>query len=174
MSSAIDKETPVIKAEPLTAEAFAPFGDVVEGPDTGRRRYFDEILGDTRQKARLRFWVSRIPAVDLLPVSCEIMERHPCGSQTFVPMCVSRFLVVVAPALNDHESDPSRLKAFVGRTGQGVTYGAGVWHHGMIALDMTALFAVLMWKDEGPLDEIFVTLARPVSVNVEPAPETPR
>lgn len=163
----------MIKAEPLTAEAFAPFGDALEGPDTGRRRHFDEILGDMRPQARLRFWVSRIPAVSLLPVSCEIMEHHPCGSQTFVPMRVSRFLIVVAPPLNDHEPDTSRLKAFVGRAGQGVTYRAGVWHHGMVALDTTALFAVLVWKDEGPLDERFVTLARPVSVHVDPSPEAP-
>lgn len=154
-----------VAAEPLTAASFAPFGDVLEGAPKGRR-YFDNSLGDTRAHAKLRFWLSRIAPAPALPLRCEKMEQHPCGTQTFAAMAVSRFLVVVAPSATDGGPDPAGMKAFIGSPGQGITYRVGTWHHGMVALDAPALFAVMMWKDGGARDEVFVTLSAPVIVHV--------
>lgn len=154
-----------ITADPLTAAGFAEFGDVLEDAPSGRR-YFGEGLGDTRPEARLRFWLSRIPPAAALPIRCELMEQHPCGTQTFAAMAVSRFLVVVAPAGADGGPDPAGTKAFIGSPGQGITYRAGTWHHCMIALDAPGLFAIMMWKDEGSRDEVFVNLPAPVIVHV--------
>jgi ureidoglycolate lyase len=162
-----------IAAEPLTAAAFERFGEVLEGAPTGRR-YFDEFLGDTRPEARLRFWLSRIAPTAALPLRCELMEQHPCGTQTFAAMAVSRFLVIVAPSAADGGPDPAGIRAFVGGPGQGITYRAGTWHHGMVALDAPALFAVMMWKDGGARDEVFVTLPAPVSVHVPQNAGAPR
>jgi ureidoglycolate lyase len=81
-------------------------------------------------------------------------------------MLVSRYLLALAPSLSDGGPDVSRLRAFVGRTGQGVTYRAGAWHHGILALDEPALFAVLIWQDGGVRDEVFVPVSRPVSIVV--------
>jgi ureidoglycolate lyase len=162
-----------ITAGALTATGFADFGDVLEGAPVGRR-YFDEGLGDTRAEARLRFWLSRIPPATTLPIHCELMEQHPCGTQTFAAMGVSRFLVVVAPSAADGGPDPTGAKAFIGSPGQGITYRAGTWHHGMVALDAPGLFAVMMWKDEGPRDEVFVKLPAPVIVNVPQVAEMMR
>ena len=158
-----------ITAAPLAAAAFAPFGDVLENPEGERRRYFDDLLHDSRASARLRLWVSRIPAHGGASHLCETMERHPCGSQSFMPMQVARFLVAVAPPRPDGALDPAGLRAFFGRPGQGITYRAGTWHHGMVALDAPGLFAVLMWQDGGPQDEVFVPLAEPVRVLIPPA-----
>jgi ureidoglycolate lyase len=154
-----------ITAEPLTAAGFAGFGEVLEGAPSGRR-YFDEGLGDARPEARFRFWLSRIAAASAFPIRCETMEQHPCGTQTFAAMAVSRFLVVVTPPAAGGGPDPGRLKAFVGTPGQGVTYHVGTWHHGMVALDAPGLFAVMMWQDGGPRDETFVKLPAPVTVHV--------
>jgi ureidoglycolate lyase len=154
-----------ITADALTAHGFAEFGDVLEGAPVGRR-YFDEGLGDTRPEAKLRFWLSRIAPATIRPIRCELMEQHPCGTQTFAAMGVSRFLVVVAPPAADGGPDLTATKAFIGSPEQGSTYRAGTWHHGMITLDAPGLFAVMMWKDEGPRDELFVKLSAPVIVNV--------
>jgi ureidoglycolate lyase len=160
-------------AEPLEASAFAPFGDVLEAPTQGRRRHFDSILGDTRPNARPRFWISRVPVLEHLPAACEMMEHHPCSSQTFVPISVSRFLIAVAPGLGDGQPDLQRLRAFVGRSNQGFTYRAGVWHHGIRALDEPAIFAVLIWQDGGRHDEVFIPVSRSISIAVDPNSSVP-
>jgi ureidoglycolate lyase len=152
-------------AEPLTGEAFAMFGEVITPPTNERRRYFNNPLRDSRADAELRCWISRIAPTQNLPLRCELMERHPCGTQTFVPISVSRFLIVVAVAGDDHP-DVHHLKAFIGSSRQGVTYRANVWHHGMVVLDEPALFVVINWKDDGPLDEKFVTLTEAVTIRL--------
>lgn len=158
-------------AEPLTSEAFAPYGDVITVPTRERRRYFHDALGDSRAEARLTCWISRIPPTPSLPLRCEIMEHHPCSTQTFILMSMSRFLVAVTSAGSDGAPDPRHLRAFVGSSGQGLTYRANVWHHGMVALDEPALFVVIGWKGGGPLDEKFVPLSEAVTISVPPNPE---
>jgi ureidoglycolate lyase len=156
----------IVTAEPLTAVAFEPFGAVLEAAEEGRRRYFDAILGDERASAKPRLWTSRVPVAERLPVPCETLEHHPCSSQTFVPMSVSRYLLALAPSLPDGSPDVLRMRAFIGRKGQGVTYRAGVWHHNILALDEPALFAVFMWQDGGARDEVFVPISQPISIAV--------
>jgi ureidoglycolate lyase len=60
------------------------------------------------------------------------MERHPLGSQAFIPLARQDFVVVVAPA---GELAPERIAAFRARGGQGVNFAPGVWHHFLIALE---------------------------------------
>jgi ureidoglycolate lyase len=156
----------IVTAQPLTAAAFEPFGAVLEAADEGRRRYFDAILGDARAAAKPRLWTSRVPVAERLPVPCETLEHHPCSSQTFVPMSVSRYLLALAPSLPEGGPDVPRMRAFIGQKGQGVTYRAGVWHHNILALDEPALFAVLIWQDGGARDEVFVPVSQPISIAV--------
>jgi ureidoglycolate lyase len=157
----------IITAEPLTAAAFAPFGAVLEAAVEGRRQYFDAILGDERSAAKPRLWTSRVPIAERLPVPCETLEHHPCSSQTFIPMSVSRYLLALAPSLPDGSPDVLRMRAFIGHAGQGVTYRAGAWHHSILALDEPAVFAVLIWQDGGPRDEVFVPVSQPIWITVE-------
>ena len=159
----------IITAEPLTAAAFAPFGTVLEAAVEGRRQYFDAVLGDERAAAKPRLWTSRVPIAERLPVPCETLEHHPCSSQTFIPMSVSRYLLALAPSLADGSPDVLRMRAFVGHAGQGVTYRAGAWHHSILALDEPALFAVLIWQDGGARDEVFVPVSQPISIAIGPS-----
>lgn len=159
----------IITAEPLTVAAFAPFGVVLEAAVEGRRQYFDAVLGDERAAAKPRLWTSRVPIAERLPVPCATLEHHPCSSQTFIPMSVSRYLLALAPSLADGSPDVLRMRAFVGHAGQGVTYRAGAWHHSILALDEPALFAVLIWQDGGARDEVFVPVSQPISIAIGPS-----
>ncbi len=152
--------------EPLTASAFAPFGDVLAGPPTpGERAYFTDGLTADRSGAGISLHVNHVTP-STLPYAAARLERHPHTSQTFIPQAVSRYVVLVAGPAPDGSPDPARLMAFWSPGSQGITYHAGVWHHGIVALDRPAHFAVLMWRsDEGQNDE-FVDLLSPVELRL--------
>jgi len=153
-----------IVAEPLTPEAFAPFGDVLQPPVRAGRTYFDAGLANGRPDARPSISLSRITPLDRLPLRATMLERHEHSSQSFVPIVVGRWLVIVAPPAPDGGPDATRARAFVAGPGQGITYHMGTWHHGMTVLDREAQFAVFMWRDGTPGDEEFVPLAAPFDV----------
>ncbi|MGE0426324.1 MAG: ureidoglycolate lyase, partial [Reyranellaceae bacterium] len=83
-----------------------------------------------------------------------------------VPLDVSRWLIVVCPHAADGGPDAAKAVAFVAGPGQGVTYRANTWHHGLTVLDRAARFAVLMWRDGGSTDEEFVKVS-PFTVTVD-------
>lgn len=151
-----------IKSTPLDAQAFRPFGEVLEDGANDRRPSPDAILGDDRASATPRLTIDRVPMVSSLEISR--MERHRHSSQTFLPMDVEHYLIVVAPPSAGDAPDLSAIRAFVGSKGQGITYGAGVWHVGMVALGREGLFAVLTWKEGGPRDTQFVPLPHSVAI----------
>jgi ureidoglycolate lyase len=120
--------------EPLTREAFAPFGDVIEmeghqpSPmNYGMAERFHalaevEALGDDA-----RAIISMVKSSQYaLPHTVDIMERHPQGSQAFVPLDETPFIVIVAPP--DDELNPSAIQAFRSNGRQGINYHRGVWH----------------------------------------------
>lgn len=146
--------------EPLTRAAFAPFGDVIELEGAKQVpinlgttiRYHDLAKIDVADEGGR-------PLVNLfrgqprqLPFEVTMLERHPLGSQAFVPMNDRPYLVVVAPA---GVLDPQSIRAFVTSGWQGVNYAKGVWHHPLIALDHVSDFVVIDRGGEGPnCDEI--------------------
>ena len=69
------------------------------------------------------------------------MERHPLGSQAFMPLDAQPFIVVVAPL--GEQVAPGDLRAFITNGRQGVNYRRGVWHHSLIALNAPARFIVV-------------------------------
>lgn len=123
----------IITAIPLTREAFAPFGEVIE-PDEARAY---PINGGRcmRHHALARAEARGDDAAVILslfrgqpyafPLPLAMVERHPFGSQAFVPLSPRPFLVVVCP---DGAEGPGEPVAFVTRPGQGVNYPAGRWH----------------------------------------------
>lgn len=156
----------LIQAAPLTPAAFAPFGDVLATPDLPGRTYFDEALCNARPGARPSLSLSRLAPLPMLPMLARSLERHEHSSQTFVPLDVSRWLVIVAPPLPGGGPDASRVQAFVAGPGQGITYRADTWHHGLTVLDREARFAIFMWRDGSADDEEHVALAAPVTIAV--------
>lgn len=165
-----------IVARPLTVEAFAPYGGVVSAglragksanQGTAVRFDFCAPVSSTRPTATGNLAVFR-STKKTLPFEVRLLERHPCSTQAFVPMVCARFLVVVAPALPDPEGagapDVDAVVAFVCGPGQGISYGVGVWHHPIIALDDDADFAMLAFEDGSAADCVEYALATPLTI----------
>ncbi|MGI9386034.1 MAG: ureidoglycolate lyase, partial [Methyloligellaceae bacterium] len=136
----------VIRTEPFSRGAFAAFGDVLETAGEPDKMINQGLCGRWHDRARLDFGVGRA-GISLfkaeqrtLPHRLDMMERHPEGSQAFVPMGQDPFLVVVAP---DENGRPGMPQAFVTAPGQGVNYSRGTWHGVLAPLSAPGLFAVV-------------------------------
>lgn len=134
---------------PLTASAFAPFGQVI-AVDAAKKhfsinggnteRYHDLAELDPGPDGKLIVSIFR-GQPRALPFAVAMMERHPLASQAFMPLADEPYLVVVAkpgPA-----PGPDDLVAFLAQPGQGVNYAAGVWHHPLLALNRICDFLVV-------------------------------
>lgn len=136
-------------AEPLTPEAFAPFGDVIAARDDVRRfainggntmRFHDLAHIDPGPDGRTIVSIFRGQPRPL-PFEVTMMERHPLASQAFMPLSERAYLVVVAPAGDAPRA--TDLRVFLARGDQGVNYARGVWHHPLLALDGVCDFLVI-------------------------------
>jgi ureidoglycolate lyase len=143
-----------LRIEPLTRAAFAPFGDVIELDgakqipiNLGTTIRFHDLanidVDDQGGRALVNLFRGQ-PRV--LPFEVTMLERHPLGSQAFVPLNDKPYLVVVAPA---GELDPAAIRAFVTSGWQGVNYAKGVWHHPLLALGEVSDFIVVDRGGEG-------------------------
>jgi len=147
-----------IIAQPLTQEAFAPFGDVLSAPADPGRNYFEDALGNARPDARPSLSIVRRMPIAGLPFEANLMERHEFSSQSFVPIDAGRWVVIVCPHLAQGGPDLAGLCAFIAQPEQGVTYRMNTWHHGLTLLDKPARLAVFMWRDGTSGDEEFVNV----------------
>jgi ureidoglycolate lyase len=130
-----------INAEPLTAAAFAPFGDVLDtsGPyrliNDGMCRRHDALARpETGDQTGISVFMAMPRA---LPYRFDLIERHPLGSQAFIPMTGHPFLVIVAPS-PDHTP-----RAFLTNGAQGINLHRGSWHGVLTPLHAPGLFAVV-------------------------------
>jgi ureidoglycolate lyase len=145
-----------IVPQPLTKEAFAPFGDVIDVPNEPGRQYYEDALGNLRPAAHPSLSLSLKAETPDRPLKADLLERHEFSSQTFVPIDVARWLIVVAPHATAGGPDLGGVQAFIATGKQGVTYKPNTWHHGLTVLDKPGRFAVFMWRDGGKGDEEFV------------------
>lgn len=139
------RELPLL---PLTAAAFAPYGEVIEAGaesqliNDGTARQFADLAvvevaaGNGRPRVSIYRSESR-----RWPVAIGMLERHPLGSQLFMPLSGDPFLVVVAPPAPMPEREA--VRAFLTNGAQGVNYRRGTWHHPLLALHGARDFLVL-------------------------------
>ena len=135
-----------IVIRPIDAAAFAPFGDVIDCAGDPDRIINQGLCGRYHDRARLDFADGRA-GVSLfkaeprtLPLTLEMVERHPDGSQCFIPMSMDPFLVIVAP---DEDGAPGTPLAFETAPGQAVNFHRGTWHGVLTPLHAPGLFAVV-------------------------------
>jgi ureidoglycolate lyase len=147
-----------IPLEPLTPEAFAPFGDVLVPPPEPGRNYFADALASARPAARPSLSVATVGAASALPLTARKMERHAHSSQSFMPLGAADYLVVVAPHGADGRPDTGAARAFHATNGMGVTYRMDTWHHPLTVLSAPCRFAIFMWLDGSSTDEEFVDI----------------
>ncbi len=143
------RELPV---EPLSAAAFAPFGEVIrtDGAERimineGTTTRFHELAGVDVATGNGRpilsiFRGTRRPD----PIAIRMMERHPLGSQAFMPLAAHDWLVVVAPTnADDSAPDFDRLQCFCAPGNVGVSYARNVWHHPLLVLQPEQDFLII-------------------------------
>jgi len=135
-----------IAIQPLTAAAFASFGDVIDCSGEPDKIINQGLCGRFHDLAALEFRDGRA-GISLfkaeprkLPLRLEMVERHPDGSQTFVPMSFDPFLVIVAP---DEDGVPGVPLAFMTETGQAINFHRNTWHGVLTPLSGPGLFAVV-------------------------------
>lgn len=166
-------ETPVSDSprtlilEPLSAETFRPYGEVIgagiasaDPMNDARFERYDDLARLTAE-GRVGVSIARCRRAASQPVTCPVVERHPRGSQAFVPLAGFRFVVVVAPAGAAPAADD--LRAFLTDGSQGVNYRAGTWHVPLIGLAEGQAFLII--DDVASTDNCDThTLNRPVVV----------
>ena len=140
---------PEITVEPLTREAFAPFGQVIAADDSAHHypinagmteRYHDLArveLGGVHARPLISIFRGQ-PYT--LPLTLKLLERHPLGSQAFYPLSPQPFLSVVAP---DEHGVPGRPRAFLVPPHHGVNIAINTWHGVLTPLDKPADFLVV-------------------------------
>jgi ureidoglycolate lyase len=142
----------MIRIEPLTAAAFAPYGDVLTPRpaadrmiNAGRCERHHALATVERHGGEAIISIFRSEPVSL-PYTCTLLERHPLGSQAFMPMGQGGWLSVVAP---DVDGQPGEPRAFLVPSGVGVSLRAGVWHGVLTPLDHAADFLVVDREGDG-------------------------
>ena len=141
-----------IPIQPLDAESFAPFGDIIDASAAPTVMINQGNCARHTDLATLNFSDGQ-PGISVfkgqpyaLPLSLDMMERHPLGSQAFLPLSADPFLVIVAP---DEGGMPGVPLAFMTAPGQGVNYHRNVWHGVLTPLGAERLFAVVDRIGEG-------------------------
>ena len=133
--------TITLKAVPLTRERFAPYGEVIESSrsnsdamNEARFERFDNLCNvDLQKDSKVAVSIARCRTPTSLPLRLDMVERHPLGSQAFVPLSPCKMVVVVAPP--GESVDAGDLRAFVSNGRQGINYRRGTWHMPLTAFE---------------------------------------
>jgi len=148
-----------IKIRPLTKEDFAPFGNLLDISGEPDKIINQGNCGRYHNRAGLDF-IDGAAGISLfdakpraLPYELKMMERHPLGSQAFIPMNYAPFLIIAAL---DNGGTPGLPMAFLSTSGQAINFHRNVWHGVLTPLHGPGLFAVVDRIGEGAnLEEVF-------------------
>lgn len=130
--------------QPLTADHFAPYGQVIDCSgeaitiNQGNCQRFHDLVDCDCDGGQMGISLFHAKLRNL-PYRLDLMERHPLGSQAFIPMSEDGFLILVA---DDHDGQPTNVKAFVSRANQGINLRKNTWHGVLTPLSGSGVFAV--------------------------------
>lgn len=137
------------------AKAFAPFGRFITPPDAvGERAFYSDALTEFIAGSAPVLHVNHVRPQPL-PIAVDKVERHPYAAQCFIPLDVSRYVVMVMPSDRSGAPEADGALAFLMPSGTGVIYHPGVWHLGATVLDRPGHFSVLMWRGGAEPDDEF-------------------
>ena len=131
----------IIKPIPITKENFAKYGDMISTKDikpleinNGYAKRYDGIANLNTSSDNGETTISIFSALKRnFPMKIDMMEKHPLGSQAFIPMKETTFLVFVAP--KEEKLDLNKIEAFIIPPGIGVNYSPGTWHFPLISTE---------------------------------------
>lgn len=157
-----------ITAIPLSADAFAPYGQVLAASGIGlERKPYAARMHNGRPNAKPNMTYMRI-APDATLVQIGVLERHRHSNQTFVPLNGTRQLIVVCPSGAQGEPLVGRAVAFAAEGSQAINYDADVWHAPRMALCLPGEFVMFRFDDGSDLDTEIIELPTPLTVRVSP------
>ena len=131
----------IIKPIHITKENFSKFGDMITTENikpieinNGYAKRFDEIAKLDTSNENGETVISIFSALKRsFPMKVDMMEKHPLGSQAFIPMKETTFLTFVAP--EGEKPNLEKVECFIVPKGKGVNYKAGVWHFPLISTE---------------------------------------
>jgi ureidoglycolate lyase len=135
-----------ISIQPMDAASFASFGDVLTLKSKPDKMINQDMCGRHHDLAKLDFTdgqagISLFDAVPRqLPYTLDMMERHPLGSQAFIPLHEHSFLVIVA---SDMGGKPGEPLAFLTAPRTGINIYKNTWHGVLTPLQAPGMFAVI-------------------------------
>lgn len=150
-----------LTAKPLTAEAFRQFGQVIETAgvqprniNQGFAKRYNNLCHVDVASGEGKVNVSLFTADPRsMPIAIKMMERHPFGTQAFIPMQDRPWLVLVA----DDPLDTKSYHLFSASGRQGVSYNRNTWHHPLLVFDANSHFLVVDRIGPGDnLDEVWL------------------
>ena len=149
----------IIKPIPITKENFSKYGDVISTKDikpieinNGYAKRYDGIANLNTSKDNGETTISIFSALKRnFPMKIDMMEKHPLGSQAFIPMKETTFLAFVAP--NGDKPDLNKIEAFIIPPGIGVNYKPGTWHFPLISTEDMNFLVV---DRKGPGDNLII------------------
>ena len=149
----------IIKPVSITKDNFSQFGDVISTKDikpieinNGYAKRYDEIANLNTSKDNGETTISIFSALKRnFPMKIDMMEKHPLGSQAFIPMKETTFLAFVAP--NGDKPDLNKIEAFIIPPGIGINYKPGTWHFPLISTEDMNFLVV---DRKGPGDNLII------------------
>ena len=133
----------VIEPVQITRSNFRKYGDLIstEGIssldiNSGYAKRFDNLADINTSKDNGKAIISIFSATKrIFPMRIDMMEKHPLGSQAFIPMKETTFLCFVAP-IGD-SPDISKIESFIVPPKIGINYKPGIWHFPLISTENT-------------------------------------
>ena len=131
----------VFKPVKISKENFAKYGDLISTNNVkpidinnGYAKRFDDLANINTSKNQGKTIVSIFTALKRnFPMKIDMMEKHPLGSQAFIPMKETTFLAFVAPQNNKPEIE--KIESFIISPGIGINYKPGIWHFPLISTE---------------------------------------
>ncbi len=131
----------IIEPTPITKENFSKFGDMITTKNikpldinNGYAKRYDDIAKINTSKDNGETTISIFSALKrTFPMKIDMMEKHPLGSQAFIPMKETTFIAFVAP--NGDKPDLNKIEAFIIPPGIGINYNPGIWHFPLISTE---------------------------------------
>ena len=131
----------IIRPKPINKENFKKFGDMITTADikpieinNGYAKRYDGIANLNTKKNGGDSTISIFSALKRsFPMKIDMMEKHPLGSQAFIPMKETTFLAFVAP--QGDKPNLKKVKSFVIPPGIGINYKPGTWHFPLISTE---------------------------------------
>jgi ureidoglycolate lyase len=154
----------MLTTKPISGAGLAPLATTLAS--TGKRRTdFPATMEPGPGAGRHSLSVIRFEPVAADQLTINKIERHPYSAQTFIPITVGRFYVVVAPSKADGSPDVAQARTFFGGPGDTIVYPRNVWHGSLLVTGQTAEMAVIMWRREAGDDTVVVDLEMPLALS---------